>query len=273
MSLSQPVPLDRYLTQPTLAERELRRMWPTSAPLTIFDIGSCEGEDSIRYARLFPRSRIYAFEPLPENQALIRANFERYSVPNTELVPVALSDCAGPAQLHVSGGEPPVKFAGEDWNYGNKSSSLLAPADVAPMHGWIQFNATVTVECDTLDAFCAARKLGAVDFIHLDVQGAEGRILSGAHKMLPCIGALWLEVADAELYAGQKLRPEIEAVLRKAGFALVGQERRAVESDQFYVNLRGWRGRRAAWETRAKTFYRSWRQRIDQLRPFSRSHS
>jgi FkbM family methyltransferase len=229
--------LTTYLAEASPAERELRALFGPAEPLTIFDIGSCEGEDSIRYARCFPRSRVFAFEPLPANQQLIRANFQRYGVTNAELVPLALSDRCGEAVFHVSSGRPGDLFAGREWNYGNKSSSLLQPAGEQPMHGWIEFKEAITVPTSTLDEFCRASGIERIDFIHMDVQGAERLVLAGAAAALRRVTALWLEVSDLALYRGQALRADIEQVMRGHGFALSLEERRAIEGDQFYVNL------------------------------------
>ncbi|MGA2270725.1 MAG: FkbM family methyltransferase [Bryobacteraceae bacterium] len=237
-SILKPPPIDRYLATPSVPEIELARLFSRTSRLTIFDIGSCEGEDSIRYARRFPRARIFAFEALPANQALIRENFLRYRVGDrAELVPLALSDRVGTAVFHISSGRPPEEFVGNDWNYGNKSSSLLAPAmPDQPMFGWLEFKESIIVPTDNVDRFCALRQITRIDFIHLDVQGAEYLVLAGAEKMLPRTTALWLEVSDERLYSGQKLRFEMEVFLRGAGFVLVRQERREIEGDQFYVN-------------------------------------
>ena len=131
---------------------------------------------------------------------------------------------------------------GEDWNYGNKSSSLLAPADGEPMHGWLSFPEKVIVETETLDEFCTTRGISRIDFVHMDVQGAESLVLEGAQRMLPHITAIWLEVANEELYAGQKLRPAIEDWLRARKFALTLYESWGPEGNQLYVNLRSPRG-------------------------------
>jgi len=213
-------------------------MHRTTEPLVILDIGSCEGEDTVRYSRRFPRARIYAFEPLPGNQALVLANFERHGVTNAELVPVALSDREGESDFHVSSGRPPDEFAGRDWNYGNKSSSLLAPAQAGPMHGWIEFKETIRVRTQTLDAFAALRGITRVDFVHMDVQGAERLVLAGAVRTLPRVGAVWMEVSDRALYEGQPVRPEIERLMRSSGFVLAHEVMNGVEGDQLYVNRR-----------------------------------
>lgn len=234
----RPANLERYLAHRTEVQHAVSWLLCAHRHPVIFDVGACEGEDSIRYARLFPRSRIFSFEPLSANQAQVRANFSKYQVTNAELIPLALSDRRGAATFHVSAGEPAEKFAGEEWNYGNKSSSLLAPADSAPMHGWITFPETAIVECDTLDEFCAARRIDRIDFVHMDVQGAEHLVLAGATRMLPSITAIWLEVAECEIYRGQKLRAEIQALLRAHGFKLVFGQSRGIEGDQLYVNRR-----------------------------------
>lgn len=227
-----------YLAEVSPAEQELMRLFGADEALTVFDIGSCEGEDSIRYARRFPSARVFAFEPLPGNQQLVRANFTRFATTNTEMVPLALSDRSGEAMFHVSSGRPRELFSGEEWNYGNKSSSLLPPAGQGPMYGWIEFQEQITVRTDTLESFCSSRQIERVDFIHMDVQGAEHLVLAGAGLMLPHIGALWMEVSDKELYQGQILRADMERFMRAQGFALGFEVRRDLEGDQFYVNTR-----------------------------------
>ncbi len=233
--------LSALLAKPTEAELEFRRIIPTAAPCVIMDIGACEGEDSIRFARLYPQAQVFAFEPLPANQALVRANLALYDATQVELVPLALSDQSGEATFHVSSGRPPELFAGKDWNYGNKSSSLLAPAGDGKIHGWVEFKEAITVPTGTLDQFCADRGIAHIDFIQMDVQGAELLVLTGAERMLPHITAIWLEVSTREIYQGQVLDHEITRFLRAHGFALVYKTYRGNDSgegDHLYVNTR-----------------------------------
>lgn len=237
----QPADLTGYLARPSDAQREMQRLFGTSDPLVIFDIGACEGEDSVRYVRAYPNARVFAFEPLPSNQALVQANFARYAARNAELVPLALSDRAGTATFHVSSGRPPELFSGENWNYGNKSSSLLAPALDGPMHGWIEFKESITVPTGTLDDFCEQRRIPVIDFVQMDVQGAEQLVLSGATKMLPHITAVWVEVSTREHYRGQTLGPDITSFMRRNGFTLAHRiylGDATGEGDHLYLNLR-----------------------------------
>lgn len=234
----KPVDIGQYLATPTTPELELMRLFGADEALTIFDIGCCEGEDTVRYAKRFPRARIIAFEPLPDNQRLVAENLARYSISNAELIPCALSDRVDEATFHVSSGRPREEFAGKDWNYGNKSSSLLPPAGSDPMHGWIEFKTKITVPTETLDNFSARRNIARIDFIHMDVQGAEQLVLAGSSRMLPSVTAVWLEVSDQALYKSQVLRPEIGRFMRMRGFSLALEVMNGIEGDQLYINRR-----------------------------------
>lgn len=235
--------LDAYLSEPTTISRVVRWLLFGKKRVTIFDIGACEGEDSIRYARMYPSGKLFTFEPLPENQNRIRKNFSSYGIINAALVPLALSNNQETAEFHVSSGRPPDAPPGEEWDYGNKSSSLLAPASDEPMHGFLKFENSITVQCETLDAYCDANGINKIDFIHMDVQGAEALVLEGAKRMLPRLLSVWLEVSAKELYQGQKLREDIEQLLLSQGFIKVFEEFVNVEGNQFYTNRRFWRGR------------------------------
>jgi FkbM family methyltransferase len=261
-SESQIPDLAPVLERPTEPELELQKLFRGKQDLTIFDIGACEGEDTIRYCRLFPQSQVYTFEPLPENQFLILENFKRYRISNARLIPRALSNKAGTVRFHVSSGTPPGQFLREKWNYGNKSSSLLPPIDKNPMFGWIEFKKTIDIQCETLEQVCRQYGITHIDFIHMDVQGAESLVLQGAAQMLHRITAIWLEVSERQLYSGQMLRPEIEKVMTNAGFVLVFQKLREVEGDQFYVNVRDSRTRKYLFRRKIYCFLGKVRKRL-----------
>jgi hypothetical protein len=60
-----------------------------------------------------------------------------------------------------------------------------------------------------------------VDFLHLDVQGAELKVLEGFGLVLNTLKAVWLEVAKEELYAGQPLVADIENFMTSNKFAKI----------------------------------------------------
>tara|TARA_B100001057_G_scaffold417676_1_gene436541 strand:+ start:372 stop:749 length:378 start_codon:yes stop_codon:yes gene_type:complete len=64
------------------------------------------------------------------------------------------------------------------------------------------------VDCEftTLDDFCDENSVEFIDFLKIDVQGAEFRVLKGAHRALSekRIGVVQLEVILGDTYKGQK---------------------------------------------------------------------
>ena len=225
-----------YIEDPKLQMQEslLLKLFPADATITIFDIGACEGESSIRYARLFPKSQIYTFEPLPGNFKLIQGNIFTYNTGNIHPKQLCLSDQSGETMFYVSSGKPD-SVSGEDWDYGNKSSSLLAPAKAKEVYRWLKFENTVIVQTETLDNFCQNGHISKIDFIHIDVQGAELMVLTGARQMLPAINCIWLEVEAVELYKGQPLKADVEDFMRNNGFVKTADTVYSEAGDQFWV--------------------------------------
>jgi FkbM family methyltransferase len=224
-----------YILSETPLKKDLLRLFKREDRLIIVDIGGCEGEESIRYSKLFPNAEIFIFEPLPSNQDLIKQNFTNYKIDNVKLLPVALSDNDGFADFHVSSGHPEDQQTELDWNFGNKSSSLLEP-ETSTIHKWLKFKDKIKVPTMTLSTFVGQNKIDKIDFVHMDVQGAELKVLLGAKDNLKKIKAIWLEVSDITIYKNQVLRKEIEGFMKENGFFLVKTEMEGVAGDQFYIN-------------------------------------
>lgn len=226
---------DKYILDDSPLKKDLLKLFKKNKTLTILDIGACEGEESIRYSRIFPFSSIYAFEPLLKNQVRISENIAKYKIENIKLIPFAVSDEDGNAEFYVSSGHPENLTTELDWDFGNKSSSLLSPEN-NNNPSWLSFDSKIDVETITLCTFFEKNKINEVDFIHMDVQGAELKVLKGSKEYIKNIKAIWLEVADVELYKNQPLRVDIENFMKSNGFDLIKSELEGKVGDQFYLN-------------------------------------
>ena len=220
-----------------IQERILLKLFTKYSELNIFDIGSCEGENSIRYSRFFPNAKIYSFEPLPNNVNHIKNNISRYNCSNIQVEEVGLSDAIGTSTFYVSSGTP-EEYANMnmDWNFGNKSSSLLQPGISNQIHPWLKFEDTVTIQTDTLDHFCKSRNVDHIDFIHIDVQGAELMVLKGGDSILSKVVAIWMEVEAIPLYRNQPLKNDVEQFMMTHNFIKVADTVDEVSGDQFWLN-------------------------------------
>jgi hypothetical protein len=138
--------------------------------------------------------------------------------------------------LYVSSGHPPHKPVTSQWDYGNKSSSLLKPGKTKQIYAWLEFKSTATVKTDTVFNFCKAKGLSAIDFIHLDVQGAELMVLKGAEDFINHVKLIWLEVESVQLYKEQPLTNDIESFMHDHAFVLLKDTVDDVSGDRLYAN-------------------------------------
>jgi FkbM family methyltransferase len=225
-----------YINSEAQNKKELLRLFFKNEKLVIFDIGGCEGEDSIKYSKLFPNATIYIFEPLPNNIERINQNIKIYNVNKVKIFPYALSDNIGLSEFHVSSGQPYETDTNLDWDFGNKSSSLLTPAEVKQTTPWLKFNEIISVYTETIEKFVEMNSISIIDFIHMDVQGAELKVLTGANSFIQNIKAVWLEVSNQELYEGQPKRGDIEKYMNSHNFILIKSEFNGPNGDQLYLN-------------------------------------
>ncbi len=78
-----------------------------------------------------------------------------------------------------------------------------------------------TIETTTLDDFCHAEGISSIDFLQIDTQGAELRILQGSESLLKNLLFLKVEVEFARLYENVPLFSDIDLYLRDKGFSFL----------------------------------------------------
>jgi len=229
---------DKYINSPIDIEFELLLLLKKDQVSTVFDIGACEAEDSIRYSSLFPNSKVFAFEPRQDNLAIGKASIKKYKRENIILENIALSNKNGTAEFFLSEGEPGNLKNSEDWDFGNKSSSLLPPSEEMKKHtAWLKFDNKIEVTTMRLDDYVKAKNVSSIDFAHIDVQGAELMVLEGAGDFIKRIKLVWMEVEAVELYKNQPLKNDVELFMNKNNFLNILDTVNDVAGDQLYANL------------------------------------
>jgi 2-O-methyltransferase len=229
---------DNYINSDISIQSELLSLFNRNENLIIFDIGACEAEDSIRYSNLYPNSKVYAFEPRIDNVTKANELITKYKKTNIVLENIALSNTNGVADFYLSEGKPKAAENNDLWDYGNKSSSLLAPSvEIQKYTDWLQFNKKIQVNTVRLDDYTLKNSIQTIDFVHLDVQGAELIVLEGAGDFLKNIKLIWLEVESVELYKGQPLKNDVELFMTKNNFVNLLDTVDDVSGDQLYLNM------------------------------------
>jgi len=123
----------------------------------VSDIGAYVGDTTLWFSKAVgPQGKVYAFEPEPRNFEKLKANLERNRVTNVIPLQLALSENEGEIQVASGAG----------------SSAI------------IQAGAGTSVKVTTIDRFVKTNKLPRVDFIKMDVEGHELKVLAGAKETI-----------------------------------------------------------------------------------------
>ena len=129
--------------------------------MTVVDVGANVGLYTLLASALVGSAgRVVAVEPSSENCRLILLSLEANEAANVELFPVALDRARGWSNLSGHFG----------------SNGGLVPADPSSLaSGWSEIVPTFALD-DLVD--------GPVHFLKIDVEGAEGRVVAGAQRIL-----------------------------------------------------------------------------------------
>jgi len=167
--------------------------------MTVVDAGAHHGLYTLLASkRVGWDGRVIAIEPSPRECARLEKHLRMNRCSNTELVTCALGEDPGEAELYLVDGI-------HDW-----CNSLRPPAVDEPVR-------TVRVSVRRLDDVLAESGVTKVDFMKLDVEGAELSVLYGAMKLLhrESRPAILAEVQDSRTKAwGYAAREILQFLIR-----------------------------------------------------------
>lgn len=197
--------------------------------MTVCNVGSRKLESTDDYASqgwgiFAPRLTIYGFDADADACDAANADIESRQVNWTEQhIPLALARSVGESTLYVT--KAPMCSSLYPPN-----EPYLARFNNLPEAASLDF--TVGIETTTLDSFCQTEGIDEIDFLQVDVQGADLQVLEGASQILASsILGIQIEVAFSELYVNQPLFADVDTYIRKQGFTFfhlkVGLRQRA----------------------------------------------
>ncbi len=185
-----------------------RFVWLQQQPIrTVIDIGANTGQFAAIIHGLFPRARIYAFEPLPDCHQQLMDNMRE--VPGFVAFNVALGDQDGGGRIYRHDFTPSSSLL--------PSSPLLKSA--FPYTGQERLD---TVSMRRLDTIAMQLELEDDLLVKIDVQGYEDRVILGGQQTLSRASVLIVETSFARLYEGQILFDGIYELVKNLGFHYSG---------------------------------------------------
>lgn len=128
----------------------------------VVDVGANIGYYTLLFARLVgPQGHVFAFEPDPHNFELLRRNVLQNNYQNVTLVPCAVADQAGSVRLFR--------------NEGNRGDHRIYESS--------EDRESIEVPTVSLDDYFR-NATHSIDFVKMDIQGAEAKALRGMRQLL-----------------------------------------------------------------------------------------
>lgn len=178
-----------------------------------FDVGANRGTNSIHLAEADPNLTVYAFEPTPF--LIDHLKIKTGHLSNYHIIEKAVSDFNGTDTFNVAGNA--------DWG----CSSLLNFSDKSKTDwpGRADFNVTeqIKVTVIRLDSFIEANNIEKIDYLHIDTQGSDLKVLQGLGKYIAIVKEGMMEAASKPdvLYVGQNTVDDSCAFLLNNGFKII----------------------------------------------------
>jgi FkbM family methyltransferase len=132
-------------------------------PSIVIDVGAATGHFAVLAAKLFPGSKVYAFEPSERQRILLERNARINGVENLEIEPFGLWNRADQLAFRTNGAESSFE-------------------SVSRFRGQLQFLEKVSVL--SLDQWAREKNISGIDLVKLDAEGAEIEVLEGASAVL-----------------------------------------------------------------------------------------
>jgi FkbM family methyltransferase len=193
----------------SISTQEIRELLPQQ-PI-IFDVGANTGSHTRRFMLTSRQAVVHCFEPeprtwpalfkimqMPAGSAVKRGR--SYMTENKDggrvwLHAVAVGRKDGTVLFHQSDGED------KEWL---DSGSIKTPTAHLTEHPWVKFDRTIEVSVVSLDSWDTKFRVPRVDYMHIDVQGAEGDVFAGGREVLAKTRYVYAEfnVGSVPLYEG-----------------------------------------------------------------------
>ncbi|QBZ96859.1 FkbM family methyltransferase [Flavobacterium sangjuense] len=186
--------------------------------LFFIDVGAKDKLDFLE--DLSTITNIIGFEPNPIELEILKEKYIQHNFKSLALIGDCLSDCEGEVSFNVTKHSSMSSLLETDLGNYQKHFGLYKNFD-----NWksnIAIENVIKTSAVTLDNFIKDKD-ETIDYLKIDTQGSELKILHGAEKLLneKRINILKVEVSTIAVYQNQVLFSDIDIYLRDKGYVLV----------------------------------------------------
>lgn len=204
---------ERYLITDMLAA-----FLPASDKFVILEGGASDSFRDPRWQAFDPaRKRLYGFEP-SESECTQMNEKARSLGLDFQFFPIGLWSTTTRLPLHENKSPGGNSFYEQNvgltnrWKFENSRDKFLASDIFYPLGTTSEWNLT------SVDEWAQANSIADIDFMKLNVQGAELEILRGAERSLDHVTGIQVEMSFVESYFGRPFFADIDVFLRAHSF-------------------------------------------------------
>ena len=189
------------------------------SPKTIFDIGCYDGGDSVRFKQGFLSSNVYSFEASPTRINMLKNTSAQYGI---NVVEKAVCEYDGTIDFYESLiDRTRVDAQGSIFKHTEFYKNTYPQV--------FQNSEHIEVPCITIESFCAQNNINEIDFVHIDVEGAELNVIKGFGNFLPKM--VFIETLGDEMFHGGTKKEDVHNLLLSYGYFLA----KDLFTDRLYI--------------------------------------
>jgi FkbM family methyltransferase len=159
----------------------------------LFDIGAHHGESIIFFLKNFKVNRIYSFEPSPDNFKILAKKYlllqKKFINSKITIENVALSNVSGTnilKQFKDSSSSTLNKINNSSLYYKRKNKILYSKHDK-------NYYKKINVKIITLQSYLKRKKINRIDFLKIDTEGHEYKVILGLKKYISKVNLIMFE--------------------------------------------------------------------------------
>lgn len=187
----------------------------------IFDVGAFNGLDGLILALINPKIKVHAFEANPELINIIKINkkkienYKKIKIKNYKINNFAVSDKNGSLTFNIAK-NPTVSSL-------NKFSKNIDKTWPGYREAHCTVIRKIKVKSITLEKYCYENKIKKINYLHIDTQGSDLKVLNGLKKNISLVYRGVLEAAiskNKSLYATNHTIKDVKKFLIKNNFGI-----------------------------------------------------
>jgi FkbM family methyltransferase len=184
----------------------------------ILEAGASTGEDTMRFKETWPKSIIHCFEPVPSLFGKLQDRV--LGIKGIAAHNFALSISFYDQKFNIAKSEEISSLFPDNFMNINIPQDVLDSVNMKREDAHDYDDTEIIVKCMTINTYCNMNNIHAIDFMWLDTEGAELKILQGASNILSRVKVVSCELNFQQFRKGAVMFDELYDFMIKNNFEL-----------------------------------------------------